>query len=654
MRAAPLLLAGLVLIAGCERGAPIATAAADEAQWSAYGADAGGTRYSHAGQIDRSNVGMLQVAWTYRTGDASHDDGAEGPVSGCGQCHSGASKFEATPILAQGRLYLSTPLNRVIALDPGTGQELWRFDPAIRMDIERNEGYVSRGVSFWSDPDQLGAPCGARIFFGTIDARLLALDASTGQPCPEFGLNGTVRLDGDVGNVQEGQYGVTSPPAIVGDLVIVGSSMGDNRRVDMERGTVRAYDARTGALRWAFDPVPRDSTHPAWTEWTPEAAAKTGAANAWAPIAADPERDMVFVPTGSAAPDFYGGERPGDNRYANSIVALRASTGQVLWHYQVVHHDLWDYDIASQPTLLTVPRNGVDVPAVAVAAKTGFVFLLDRETGGPLFPVEERPVPPSTVPGEVASPTQPVPTLPRPLHPQGMTIQDVWGVNEEERAACRTAIEPLRNDGMFTPPSLEGTLMFPGFGGGVNWGGMAWDRTRNLLIVGVIRLPMWVRLHARENAQRGNQLGTPYRMTRAPLLSPQSVPCSKPPWGTLTAIDLVTGDIRWERPFGQVPSLKDVPGSGEWGSIHFGGSLVTQTGLVFIAAAQDQVLRAFDVETGDEVWKAELPAGGQATPMTYEFGGRQYVVIAAGGHGNLGTTLGDYVIAYALADAPSR
>jgi len=360
---------------------------------------------------------------------------------------------------------------------------------------------------------------------------------------------------------------------------------------------------------------------------------------------------MVFVPTGSAAPDFYGGERPGDNRYANSIVALRASTGQVLWHYQVVHHDLWDYDIASQPTLLTVPRNGVDVPAVAVAAKTGFVFLLDRETGGPLFPVEERPVPASTVPGEVASPTQPVPTLPRPLHPQGMTIQDVWGVNEEERAACRAAIEPLRNDGMFTPPSLEGTLMFPGFGGGVNWGGMAWDRTRNLLIVGVIRLPMWVRLHARENPQSGNQLGTPYRMTRAPLLSPQSVPCSKPPWGTLTAIDLVTGDIRWERPFGQVPSLKDVPGSGEWGSIHFGGSLVTQTGLVFIAAAQDQVLRAFDVETGDEVWKAELPAGGQATPMTYEFGGRQYVVIAAGGHGNLGTTLGDYVVAYALADA---
>jgi quinoprotein glucose dehydrogenase len=235
-----------------------------------------------------------------------------------------------------------------------------------------------------------------------------------------------------------------------------------------------------------------------------------------------------------------------------------------------------------------------------------------------------------------------------------MTIQDVWGVNEEERAACRAAIEPLRNDGMFTPPSLEGTLMFPGFGGGVNWGGMAWDRTRNLLIVGVIRLPMWVRLHARENPQSGNQLGTPYRMTRAPLLSPQSVPCSKPPWGTLTAIDLVTGDIRWERPFGQVPSLKDVPGSGEWGSIHFGGSLVTQTGLVFIAAAQDQVLRAFDVETGDEVWKAELPAGGQATPMTYEFGGRQYVVIAAGGHGNLGTTLGDYVVAYALPDVPSR
>jgi quinoprotein glucose dehydrogenase len=320
----------------------------------------------------------------------------------------------------------------------------------------------------------------------------------------------------------------------------------------------------------------------------------------------------------------------------------------VVWHFQVVHHDLWDYDVAAQPSLITVPRNGRDVAAVAVATKTGMLFVLDRETGEPLFPVEERPVPASTVPGEVASPTQPFTVTPAPLHPMGMTLDDVWGATPDELAACRRLAESLRNDGMFTPPSLEGTLMFPGFGGGVNWGGLAWDRGRNRIIVNVLRLPMWVRLQPHAAPGRGNQIGTPWHMTRAPLVSPNGVPCSRPPWGTLIAIDMASGDVHWERPFGRVPALADMPGSDEWGSISFGGPIVTGGGLVFIGAAQDDVLRAFDAETGEELWQGALPAGGQATPMTYEWHGRQYVVIAAGGHGMLGTTFGDHIVAFAL------
>ena len=401
----------------------------DSATWSSYGGDPGGTRHSPLSQINRDNVGRLAVAWSIQTGDATHPAHDEGPRSGCGRCHTGSSKFEATPILAEGRLYVSTALNRVIALDPATGRELWRYDPKLDMSIERNEGFVSRGVAYWAADHQVSGrgACTARILFGTVDARLLALDAATGRPCVDFGERGTVRLDRDVGRVQVGQYGVTSPPALAGDVVVVGSSMGDNRRVDMERGAVRGYDVRTGKLLWSFDPIPRTPNDSMYHTWTPTAARKTGAGNAWAPLSVDTSLGLVFVPTGSAAPDFYGGERPGDNRYTNSIVALEARTGRVRWHFQVVHHDLWDFDAASQPSLITVPRAGREVPAVAVATKMGHLFLLDRRTGKPLFPVEERAVPASDVVGELASPTQPFPVLPRPLLTGPLNREDVWG-----------------------------------------------------------------------------------------------------------------------------------------------------------------------------------------------------------------------------------
>ena len=616
-------------------------------EWTAYGHDSGGTRYSPLTQINRENVKQLKVAWMYHTG----------ALEVKGRSVSNAA-FEATPILVDGTLYLSTPFSRVIALDPTTGKERWSYDPKIDLTHGYSE-MTSRGVSTWIDKKNTANR--RRIFIATLDARLIALDAATGEPCKEFGQDGQVDLTKDVRFTQSGNYQVTSPPAVIGDLIVVGSSMGDNRGVEIERGVVRAFDARTGKLQWSWDPIPTDANDPAQKTWKGEGAKRTGAANAWSIISADPERDLVFIPTSSPSPDFYGVERKGDNRYANSVVALRASTGKVAWHFQVVHHDLWDYDVAAQPMLITVKRNGKDVPAVAVATKMGHIFVLHRETGRPLFPVEERPVPKSTVPDEETSPTQPFPVLPRPLVPSRLTPDDAWGITPADRDWCRERIRSLRSESIFTPPSFEGSVFFPGNVGGVNWGGMAWDAKHNLLIAPTNRLATVVKLLPREEFDRirksgeGNRLNGEFgRMTdklmiyREPLRAPSGAPCNAPPWGALSAVDLTTGEIKWEVPLGTIPQIAMLPKAAEWGSLNLGGGIVTAGGLVFIAAAMDNYLRAFDVETGKEVWKAELPASAQATPMTYQVNGKQYVVICAGGHGKLGTKKGDAVVAFAL------
>jgi quinoprotein glucose dehydrogenase len=644
------LLLGLALaLLGCGGGAEHAHAG-PPSDWPFYGRDPGGSRHAPLDEITRENVRELRVAWTHHTGDLAR----------MGSFPWRNASFQATPILVDGSLYLCSALHRVVALDPETGAERWSFDPQVDFSIGRADP-ACRGVSSWLDAAAPpGAACRRRIYLATTDARLFALDAATGRPCAGFGEDGVVALAGGIANAQPGRYGVTSPPAVIGDLVVTGSQIGDNQRTDEASGVVRAWDARSGVLRWAWDPVPRDPSDPAWDSWEDGSAARTGAANAWAQLSADPERDLLFVPTGSASPDFYGGERRGRNDYANSVVALRASTGRVVWHFQTVHHDLWDYDVPAQPTLVTVRRDGVEIPAVAQATKVGHVFVLHRETGESLFPVEERPVPASDVPGEEAWPTQPFPVRPAPLVPQSLSPEDAWGLTPFDRAACRRKLEGLRSEGVFTPPSLRGTLIFPGNAGGTNWGSVAFEPGRGLLLVNTSRVAHVVKLipraeyDATKAASAGKevspQAGTPYGMLREVLLSPLDLPCNPPPWGRLAAVDLATGEVRWEVNLGTTRDIAPVPIAIGWGTPNLGGPITTAGGLVFIAAAMDDYLRAFDVETGEELWKGRLPAGGQATPMTYRVreDGKQYVVIAAGGNARMTTTLGDAVVAFAL------
>jgi len=596
-------------------------------------------RYSPLTQINRDNVSKLKVAWVYHTGDVS--DGKKYPRR---------SEFESTPIFVDGTLYLTTAFNRVVALDPLSGKERWTFDPKINLGSRYSEGLMNRGVSTWLDtgrkPD---AECRRRIFLATIDARLMALDAASGKPCRDFGDAGQLDLTrGIVNIIRAGEYEETSPPAIIDDLVVVGSAIADNDRVDSPSGLVRAFDTRTGELRWKWESLPA-------------ALAPTGAGNVWSMISVDAARNLVFVPTGAPSPDYHGAKRPGDDKWANSVVALRGKDGRFVWGFQLVHHDLWDYDTASQPLLATLHRNGSDLPVVIQGNKTGNLFVLDRETGVPVFKVEERAVPQSDADEERSSRTQPFPVAPPPLVRQQLSADDAWGTNDAERNACRERLARLRSNGIFTPPSVQGTAAIPGNLGGMNWSSGAFDPQRQLFVTNVNNLAMEVHLIPRDQylpqeqaAEAGKlrgdvspQHGTPYGMSRQAIVSPMGLPCLPPPWGELVAVDLSKGTIRWHVPLGTAVKLegKTIPVEG---TPNLGGPIVTAGGLVFIGSSMDDSFRAFDVDTGRVLWSVQLPAGGQATPMTFEENGGQYVVISAGGHGKLGTTLGDSVVGFTL------
>jgi quinoprotein glucose dehydrogenase len=623
-----------------------APAQADD--WAYYGHDAGGARYSPLAQINRENVSQLQVAWTFHTVDIS--------TGNDGKHRSG---LETTPILVDGILYLTTGFNRVFALNPETGKQLWVYDPMVDLAGEYGDGLINRGVATWLDASRAkGKPCRRRIYEATLDARLIALDGATGEPCRDFGNRGQISLR-DVARYMPGRYHETSPPAVIDDVVVVGSAIDDNSRAEMPSGVVRGFDARTGALLWKWEPLPPNDSSatplPLGKAW------RTGAGNAWTAMVTDPERGLVFVPTGSASPDYYGGLRPGDNKWADSVVALRAKTGELVWGFQLVHHNLWDYDTASPPLLATVQKDGKSIPVVIQGNKTGFLYVLNRDTGAPVFPVEERPVPQSDVPGEATSPTQPYSTGLPSLAPQKVTADDAWGITPEDREVCREKLKGLRNDGLFTPPSVQGSLVLPGNVGGMNWSGSAFDRKNNLLIVNTNNLAAKVRVipedkywdeldNHREEGDYTQQAGAPYALFRTFIFAKaHRLPCVPPPWGMLTALDMTTGTIRWQVPLGSfAPTKPIVP----LGAPSLGGPIVTAGGLVFIAGTLiDPEFRAFDVETGKELWKAQLPTAGGATPMTYQVhpGGKQFVVIAAGGHAKITEEKqSDEIVAYTL------
>jgi quinoprotein glucose dehydrogenase len=691
-------LLGLCAVAGCAAATP-----ARDGDWPVYGGDHAGSRYSELIQIDTTNVGRLRLAWIYHTGDARPE------------AHS---EIQCSPIVVDGVLYATTPSLKVFALRAESGEELWRFDP---FDGGEPAGHVNRGVVYWRDGDE------ERILF-TAGSRLWSLDASTGRPIEGFGHRGWVDLREGLGRDTAKLYVIATTPGVVhGDLLIQATRVSEGEGA--APGHVRAYDVRTGAVRWTFRTIPRPG-EPGSETWPAGAAETAGGANSWAGMTLDERRGIVFVPTGSATPDFYGGDRKGANLFANSVLALDAETGRRIWHYQTVHHDLWDRDLPAPPNLVTLTEGGRRVDAVAQITKSGLVFVLDRETGEPLFPVEERPVPPSDLRGESAWPTQPFPARPAPFARRSFTEADVTDRTPEARAAVLERLRGLRSGGQYIPPSVEGTVIFPGFDGGGEWGGAAYDPTRGVLYVNESEMPWIARMvenrgpgpteisgsavyaaqcagcHGpeRSGGDRGPALidvgrrlsadeirrtirngkgfmppfaqlpaaereavtsyllgrdttvtveeaaeGSAYRFAGYErFLDPDGYPAVKPPWGTLNAIDLNSGEILWRVPLGEFPELtaRGIPITG---TENYGGPIVTAGGLVFIGASKDARFHAFDARTGRVLWETPLPAAGFATPGTYEVGGRQYVVIAAGG-GKIGTPSGDAYVAFALPD----
>ena len=609
-------------------------------QWSQVGRTLSGTRFAPDAQITPRNVSLLQRAWTFHTGET-------------------AGSFEATPLYVGDTLYVCTAHNTLIALDPEIGVERWRYvsnaDPHLRMFP------VCRGVAYHDTPTANG-PCASRLLMATIDARLIAIDARSGALCEGFGENGAVSLLDGIGAAPEGHYYVTSPPTIVGDIAVLGAFVMDNQSTASPSGVVRAFDVHSGQLVWAWDmgAPQRTGAPPEGEIYTP------GTPNVWSIMSADPDLGLVYLPMGNPTPDFWGGARRDfDEEFGSAVVALDIETGRPRWHFQTTHHDLWDYDLPAQPILADIPTPQGERAALIQLTKHGEVFILDRATGEPIFPVYERPVPSGAAAGDWSAPTQPFSSV--SLAPPDLRERDMWGLTPLDQLMCRIRFLEARYEGRFTLPGVTPSVKYPGAFGVIDWGGGGVDERRDILIVNTSGIPYIDRLLPRETApdfvrqitdmrsyEWGPQENTPFAVNTHPFLSRLGVPCSAPPWGRLNAIDLTTGHLLWSRALGTArdngPFYRPSGLPFTIGAPNIGGAIATETGLTFVAATTDHYLRAFDTETGRELWRGRLPASGHATPMTFTTqDGAQFVVIAAGGHGSMGPRLSDALVAFRLA-----
>ncbi|MCQ4634202.1 glucose/quinate/shikimate family membrane-bound PQQ-dependent dehydrogenase [Shinella sp. CPCC 100929] len=612
-------------------------------EWHQYGRTQYGQRYSPLDQINTDNVSTLKVAWQYQTGDVKLPDDV------------GETTYQVTPLKVGDTLYMCTPHNWAIALDAATGKEKWKYDSNSGMNPDRQH-QTCRGVTYYADPAATaGTTCATRVYLPTSDARLIALDAATGDVCTSFAQNGVLQLEQGMPFNPAGYYYSTSPPVITDGKIIIGGAVNDNYSTQSQSGVIRAFDVNSGALVWNWDSGNPDVTTP-----LPEGQVYTvNSPNSWSVFSYDEALGLVYIPLGNRVPDQLGmGRSEHVEKYSSSIVALDIKSGAVRWVRQTVHHDLWDMDVPAQPALIDITREGATIPALVGPTKQGDIYVLDRRTGEPIIGVKEIPAPTGAIPEDFTAPTQPISDL--TFSPPPLTEKNMWGITMFDQLACRIDFLSMKYEGRYTPPSLEGTIVYPGNFGTFNWGSVAVDPERQVMFGMPTYLAFTSRLVPRDQIppkgqdEKGSEQGlnrndgAPYGVFMGPFLGPLGIPCQAPPWGYVAGADLATGKIAYKHKNGTVMDMTPLPLPFKVGVPGIGGPIITKGGIAFLGAAVDDYLRAYDVTSGNQLWEARLPAGGQATPMTYTVGQKQYVLIVAGGHGSVGTKPGDYVIAYTL------
>jgi quinoprotein glucose dehydrogenase len=612
-------------------------------EWHQYGRTQYGQRYSPLDQINTDNVSTLKVAWQYQTGDVKLPDDV------------GETTYQVTPLKVGDTLYMCTPHNWAIALDAATGKEKWKYDSNSGMNPDRQH-QTCRGVTYYAEPAAAaGTTCATRVYLPTSDARLIALDAETGDVCTSFAQNGVLQLEQGMPYNPAGYYYSTSPPVITDGKIIIGGAVNDNYSTQSQSGVIRAFDVNSGALVWNWDSGNPDVTTP-----LPEGQVYTvNSPNSWSVFSYDDALGLVYIPLGNRVPDQLGmGRSEHVEKYSSSIVALDIKSGAVRWVRQTVHHDLWDMDVPAQPALIDITKDGSTIPALVGPTKQGDIYVLDRRTGEPIIGVKEIPAPTGAIPEDFTAPTQPISDL--TFSPPPLTEKNMWGVTMFDQLACRIDFLSMKYEGRYTPPSLEGSIIYPGNFGTFNWGSVAVDPERQVMFGMPTYLAFTSRLVPRDQIppkgqdEKGSEQGlnrndgAPYGVFMGPFLGPLGIPCQAPPWGYVAGADLATGKIAYKHKNGTVMDMTPLPLPFKVGVPGIGGPIITKGGIAFLGAAVDDYLRAYDLTSGNQLWEARLPAGGQATPMTYTVGQKQYVLIVAGGHGSVGTKPGDYVIAYTL------